>query len=457
MINYELRSTEENIKNALLNNTSGRNKGIANFIKTLEMVDKNAVIALDDSWGNGKTFFVKQLQMILQNYNLSTDDANKITQCIKPYLEGYHSLNYIPIYYDAWCNDSDDDPVLSMVYNMLQEIEELKDSELTDTDWHKKIVAALELVVTTFSGVKIKDFVESISGSDPLTVIKKHKNSDQILNQLFDAILSKHSENQKILFIIDELDRCRPDYAVKLLERIKHYFLHDRVIFILSTNMRELQHTIKRYYGNELDATKYLTRFYDFTIALPPPDMNAYYSTLNFLSNSRARDYIAKNVIEIYNFSMRDISRYLQFLRSADPNRYSEYDNRFGFYMEVIIPFLFGLKIHSIDKYEDFMQGRDFGEFVRFFQKNNADRYCRILLKENETFNDNDNITDKVIVPFEKRFELFYNCIFGFKTSYNGIPLEERIGMGTFSSTDKKIFLDIMSFEVASRNSQGEK
>lgn len=457
MISYELRPTEENIKKSLLNNTSGRNQGIANFIKNLEMIDKNAVIALDDSWGNGKTFFVKQLKLVLQKYNLSTDDANEITQCMKPYLEGYHSFNYLPIYYDAWCNDSDNDPVLSMVYNMLQEIEELNDIELTDTDWHKTIVAALELVVTTFSGVKVKDLIESINGANPLTIINKHKKSDQILNQLFDAIFSKHSENLKILFIIDELDRCRPDYAVKTLERIKHYFLHDRVIFILSTNMKELQHTIKRYYGSELDATKYLTRFYDFTITLPPPDMNAYYSTLNFLSYSGARDYIAKKVIGIYNFSMRDISRYLQFLRTADPNRYSKYDNRFGFYMEVIIPFLFGLKIHSIDKYEDFVQGRDFGEFIRFFKKINADMYCNILLNEKETFNDNVNITEKVFVSFEKRFELFYNCIFGFKTVHNGIPTEEKIGKGTFLGTDKKIFLDIMSFEAAPRNLQDEK
>ena len=176
MISYELRPTEENIKKSLLENSSGRNEGIANFIKTLEMVNENAVIALDDLWGNGKTFFVKQLQMVLQNYNLSTDDANTITQCIKPYLEGYHSLNYIPIYYDAWCNDSDDDPVLSIIYNMLQEIDELKDSELTDTDWYKNIVTALDLVVTTFSGVKIKDFVESIRGNDPLSIIKNRRN-----------------------------------------------------------------------------------------------------------------------------------------------------------------------------------------------------------------------------------------------------------------------------------------
>ena len=69
----------------------------------------------------------------------------------------------------------------------------------------------------------------------------------------------------------------------------------------------------------------------------------------------------------------------------------------------------------------------------------------------------NDNITEKVFVSFEKRFESFYNCIFGFKTVHNGIPTEEKIGKGTFLGTDKKIFLDIMSFEAAPRNLQDEK
>lgn len=59
IINYELKPTDENIGKTLINNTSGRNEAIANFIMLLDNIESNTVIALDDAWGNGKTFFHK--------------------------------------------------------------------------------------------------------------------------------------------------------------------------------------------------------------------------------------------------------------------------------------------------------------------------------------------------------------------------------------------------------------
>ena len=56
MVNYELKPTTDNIKLTLLNNSVGRNEGIAHFIELLNGIEGNSVIALDDKWGNGKTF-----------------------------------------------------------------------------------------------------------------------------------------------------------------------------------------------------------------------------------------------------------------------------------------------------------------------------------------------------------------------------------------------------------------
>ena len=71
-----------------------------------------------------------------------------------------------------------------------------------------------------------------------------------------------NERGNKLVIFIDELDRCNPAYAVKLLEQIKHYMEDDRIIFVFSVNINQLQHTIKHYYGNNFNATKYLDRFF---------------------------------------------------------------------------------------------------------------------------------------------------------------------------------------------------
>lgn len=60
----------------------------------------------------------------------------------------------------------------------------------------------------------------------------------------------------RIIIFIDELDRCKPSYAVRLLEQIKHYMCDERITFILAVNTAQLQHTIRHFYGSEFDACR---------------------------------------------------------------------------------------------------------------------------------------------------------------------------------------------------------
>ncbi|TOL41491.1 hypothetical protein CGH98_24085, partial [Vibrio parahaemolyticus] len=61
---------------------------------------------------------------------------------------------------------------------------------------------------------------------------------------------------------IDELDRCRPSYAVEMLEVIKHFFELDNVVFVVATDTEQLQHAVKAVYGQLFDAQLYLGRFF---------------------------------------------------------------------------------------------------------------------------------------------------------------------------------------------------
>ena len=92
--------------------------------------------------------------------------------------------------------------------------------------------------------------------------------------QLSDFAKTIDQEKQLIVFV-DELDRCRPDYAVQMLERIKHFFAIDNIIFVLSIDKKVLCKSIKAVYGGlEIDTEAYLRRFIDLEFDLPEPNIS---------------------------------------------------------------------------------------------------------------------------------------------------------------------------------------
>ena len=88
--------------------------------------------------------------------------------------------------------------------------------------------------------------------------------------------LSEANGNRPLMVMIDELDRCRPSYAVELLEVAKHLFSVDRIVFVLAVNCDQLAHSVKALYGNDFDADGYLRRFFDVDFKLPAPERRAF-------------------------------------------------------------------------------------------------------------------------------------------------------------------------------------
>jgi hypothetical protein len=76
-------------------------------------------------------------------------------------------------------------------------------------------------------------------------------------------------EHRKLVIVVDELDRCRPDYALSLLEIIKHFFDVPHVHFVLGVNMSELENSVKARYGAGINAGLYLQKFVKVTMGLP--------------------------------------------------------------------------------------------------------------------------------------------------------------------------------------------
>lgn len=133
----ELLPTPENIRMTFLNDTIGRNKDVISFIKVLDSIQESYSIALDSQWGSGKTFFVKQVEMALNSLNDTSynrpDHPEEIANLCKWYFHNEHLPRpHVALYYDAWKNDLDDDPL----YSFLLTITEATDNQKALKDHH---------------------------------------------------------------------------------------------------------------------------------------------------------------------------------------------------------------------------------------------------------------------------------------------------------------------------------
>jgi hypothetical protein len=75
--------------------------------------------------------------------------------------------------------------------------------------------------------------------------------------------------DRPLVFIIDELDRCRPDFAIRLIERIKHFFDIPKIVFVLVMDKSQFSKVVCHNYGyDETLGEEYLDKFVDFTVRL---------------------------------------------------------------------------------------------------------------------------------------------------------------------------------------------
>lgn len=302
MKKFELMPTEENLIESLRKDFLKRNKDLVRFYELLEAQEEACSIAIDGRWGSGKTFFVKQSILVINAKNPTSkmeEQKRKNIMEMLPWMTNSDKMSSnsdVAIYYDAWANDNDTDPVLSLIYEIMKQLE-VNFSLENNVDVLKIGGSILEL----FTGKNINNIIENLKSEDPIKKIREEKDLYSNIKKFFSEVLVERG-NRLVVFI-DELDRCKPSYTVQLLERIKHYLCDDRVTFVFSVNLRELQHTIKNYYGSTFDACRYLDRFFDMRVSLPPADKTEFYRELG-LESMYGLEQVARKIIDTYRMEM---------------------------------------------------------------------------------------------------------------------------------------------------------
>lgn len=293
------------------------------LLNLVQNTEDELVLALDAPWGEGKSTFIKMWQGLLKEKNV-------------PY-----------VYFDAFENDYQTDPFLaisSQIYSLIEE---------GDVDSHKefkdKAISALKVVgrASLRVGVKaltagvldetvfeetgsIKDTAKEASDlvdnfiSNQLTKANEDKEILKAYKEYLTLLGEKLGGEGNVVFIIDELDRCKPKFSLSLLESIKHLFSVPNITFLLVMNREQLEEAVRCEYGRGVDASKYLQKFVSIWTTLPKPAKRGKSVPERYLLNCLNRmEYpiqvrgddsgisFFEDLVKYYNLSLRDIERSL--------------------------------------------------------------------------------------------------------------------------------------------------
>ncbi len=303
------------------------------------------VINLNAEWGAGKTTFL---------------------QCWYNEL----SKNHPTIYFDAWRSDFSKDAMLALIdcfhaqlANPISDNKKLvKDlfdkggyfirksvpSLLVGYLKHKTGTNADESLLEDINDEFGIDIAENECGDALKDILKDILEQRQrvegiqgfqdVLEQLAAAFVKtfEHEQPKKnypVYVLIDELDRCRPSYAIEIIESVKHFFNTKNFVFVIATDTEQLQHSVKAVYGQGFDAHSYLSRFFHKTVTLPAPSMEEYLvSRLSAIiggdfnvNGPFLREFLVK-IFDWHNMtSLREIDKVIQDIEVAKSSTHKSF------------------------------------------------------------------------------------------------------------------------------------
>lgn len=240
------------------------------------------VININAPWGSGKTFFIKHWY----------EDLRKKHPCVL---------------FNAWENDFSNDPLLSVISCIEKDLSPLLSVTDKENNEIKSRLSSVGEYLKSIAPILVRAAVSKAIGKDGLEELQQLNESDEkAATEIVEKVTEKLIQNnravekaihsfeeslteliakltcnqeylKKPLFIfIDELDRCRPLYAIELLERIKHLFGVPGIVFVIATDTEQLKHSVNAIYGSGFDSNTYLRRFFDQSYTLTLPDYVEY-------------------------------------------------------------------------------------------------------------------------------------------------------------------------------------
>ena len=250
---------------------------VENLSHLLENIDSPIVVSINAPWGQGKTTFLKMLNKKLQQKKYKT------------------------VFFSAWETDFTKEPLLTFLGEINKQIDSFFVSNQEKRKlWLKTKNAGLHIIKKSIPAL-IKVGTAGIIDAEEIIEEQASALASELSNDAINAYL--HDKEQisifkdslskifcttedKLYVFIDELDRCRPNYAIELLERLKHLLDINGLIFILAMDKTQLGHSIKAIYGQDFESIGYLRRFVDIEYNIPKRNLDSFidglYTDLGF-------------------------------------------------------------------------------------------------------------------------------------------------------------------------------
>lgn len=364
MKKFTKEATIDNVLQSIKENKYNRAKDIKDFIQALEEIEENMFISLDAQWGAGKTFYVRQIEQTLKYLTrrikgLDVEEVNTYFSANSILNQIELNFTYFPIYYNAWLYDNHDDPLMSLIWFIVKEYEGFCNTKINNSIGDQ-VAALMDSLSFSIGGFQIggnhKNIKEALQGKDILASIKTAEEIRKCVKEMFDSIIVENVN--KLVIFIDELDRCRPSFAIEMLERIKHYFDDDRIIIVASVNRGQLIHSISKCYGQNFDSTGYLDKFFDRNVYLPEVDIRfGGGQAIDFTNRQYYFEKVAQDLNDYYRLSLRENLRFYECLSYAASSVYIRDRDGQGLVLSAFVPIIAVLNIRDESKKRKFMQG----------------------------------------------------------------------------------------------------
>ena len=218
-------------------------KQIVDLTKIISEKHKNCCFAIEGEWGSGKSFVLEKIQKCLQEEQ----------------TEATHTDRFFVVRYDCWQYDYYEEPIVAIISVLKEQIEQYV--SLLSDETKKKMLAIIKNTITKIAveAIKSKTGVEldgiTETSEDAGKIYDKYFGFQNVVKEVQEQI-KKIAEDQTVIIMVDELDRCLPLYALK------------NVVVIIAMEKKQMSNSLKQIYGNEMDVDRYMKKIISLSFKL---------------------------------------------------------------------------------------------------------------------------------------------------------------------------------------------
>lgn len=305
-----------------------------------ESSENGLVILLNGSWGSGKTTFLGDVEQYINDNNDYQLFSN------------YNSFDY-DFYENAYL------PFFACIEDKVKLGNDFgKLMKCTGKNFVNSAVSISYSITNSFFmkkfDIDLNNFKDNLVEIQDEEYLKNFKDFVACKKRITNK-LKKYCKKKTQIIIIDELDRCKPNFAIETLEIVKHFFDIENCVFIIAVDKLQLQESAKTIFGQEMDSEKYFSKFFDYQYNLLPLDFNEIIDTSEILELNE----IVNRSTTIFNYlkiSSRDSKKiFNEFINKH--KKFSKGDNEWTSDQSLVVIFLLTLKYVDLLFYTELING----------------------------------------------------------------------------------------------------